>query len=284
MLVIEKMSFKYRKSKKLLFDDLSLNIEKGRIYGLLGKNGVGKSTLLYLMTGLLFPQKGKIFFEGKNVETRSPEVLKEVFLVPEEFELPQMKLLEFEKTYSPFYPKFNPTEFETYLRDMELEKNVNLSKLSMGQKKKVLLCFALATNTQLIIMDEPTNGLDIPSKSQFRKIIASSMQDDRTIIISTHQVRDLDKLIDSVIILDNNHMILNEQLEQITEKLFFIETNDSHQLDDAIYRCDNITGYSGILINDENTESEPNIEHLFNCAIENPEKIKALFNTTHSAH
>ena len=184
---IKNLAFGYNK-KKLLFEDFSLELPKGNVVGLLGKNGAGKSTLLYLMSGLLRPLKGSVVMNGCEVSQRKLTTLSDMFIVPEEFSLPRLTLMQFVRVYSVFYPRFSEQLLESCLKEFGLSKDVQLDKLSMGQKKQVYVCFALATNTSLLLLDEPTNGLDIPSKSQFRKVLASGMTDEKTVVISTHQV------------------------------------------------------------------------------------------------
>ena len=183
MIEVKNICFKYAGQKDLVFDDFSLELKQNNIYGLLGKNGTGKSTLLYLISGLLRPKKGSVCFDGVETKLRKPEMLSEIFIVPEEFDLPAMSLSEYVKINRPFYPQFSMEVLEGCLQDFELSTDLKLNALSMGQKKKVFMSFALATNTKLLLMDEPTNGLDIPSKSQFRKVIAQHMTEDRTLII-----------------------------------------------------------------------------------------------------
>ena len=277
MITVENLTFKYR--KKAVFTDFDLTVEKGKILGLLGKNGAGKSTLLYLMTGLLMPQKGRITYNDTNVSKRYPSMLCDVFIVAEEFSLPNISLQSYLKINSPFYPKFSRAQLMENLSHFELDVNekIHLGALSLGQKKKVFMSFALATNTSLLIMDEPTNGLDIPGKSQFKKFIASNMTDERTILISTHQVQDVEKLIEQVIILDNNKILLNASTMDICRKLYF--ANDATQIDtaQALYATPSIQGHNAVLLNHHNDESVLNLETLFNGALSNPEKIKEIF-------
>ncbi|MFH2050027.1 MAG: ATP-binding cassette domain-containing protein, partial [bacterium] len=202
MIELTNLSFAY-KNKAPLFDRLSLKITEGNIYGLLGKNGAGKTTLLKIICGLLFPQQGTCVVLGFAPQKRSADMLKEIYFIPEEFYTPALKINEYVLLYAPFYPNFDPQALENYIATFDLPTNEQLISLSYGQKKKFLIAFGLATNSQLLILDEPTNGLDIPSKSQFRKLLAATMDENRTIIISTHQVRDIGNLIDPIIILDN---------------------------------------------------------------------------------
>lgn len=279
MVKIENLSYSYRKSKKAVLSDFSLNLEAGKIYGLLGKNGAGKSTLLYLISGLLIPQKGKVLYRGNDVCKRLPETLSDIFIVPEEFELPNVTLENYVKMYSPFYPKFSEDEMKYYLEVIEMPEKIHLGTLSMGQKKKVFMSFALATNTSLLIMDEPTNGLDIPGKSQFRKFMATAINENRTVVISTHQIRDIDKLIDHVLILDENEILLDESVDRIGRKLLFVESSNRDLTENSIYSQSSIHGNSLILENFDNDESEINLETLFNAALYEREKIKGMFNS-----
>ena len=276
MVKIENLTFKYR--KKEVFNDFSLSIDKGKVCGLLGKNGTGKSTLLYLMTGLLQPYKGSIIYNDENVSKRLPSTLSDIFIVPEEFDLPKIPLKKYVKINKPFYPKFSEEQLEANLQHFELDTDINLGALSMGQKKKVFMSFALATNTSLLIMDEPTNGLDIPGKSQFRKFIASNMTDERTIIISTHQVQDVEKLIEHVIILENNKVLLNASTTDICQKLFFVNGDSNVDTELAFYVSPTLQGYNALLPNTDEKESVLNLETLFNGVLSNPEQIDNLFN------
>ena len=231
--------------------DFSFSLEKGRVYGLLGKNGVGKSTLLYLMCGLLTPKHGRVMYHGVDMRRRLPETLRDVFLVPEEFDLPAVSLVQF----------------------------VELNRLSMGQKKKVFMSFALATHTSLLLMDEPTNGLDIMAKSQFRKFIASGMSDERTIVISTHQVRDIDNVLDHVVIMNNSRVLLDESIARVTERLAFVESDSPALAEEALYKLPSVQGNSLLLPNREGVETKLNLELLFGAVLADPEKIKDLFHS-----
>lgn len=278
MVKIEDLSYTYRKSKKSVLHDFSLTLEGGKIYGLLGKNGAGKSTLLYLISGLLTPERGKVLVQGKDVRRRLPETLADMFLVPEEFDLPKVKLSDYVAMYSPFYPKYREEDMKRSLNVFGIDDDVNLGALSMGQKKKVFMSFALATNTSLLIMDEPTNGLDIPGKSQFRKFMASCMNEDRVVVISTHQVKDIDKIIDHVLILDDSRVLLNAGVEQITEKLLFVESADAGLVSGAVYAQSSLVGNSLILENKDGKDSEINLETLFNAVLMHRDRFALMFN------
>ena len=278
MMNVNQVSFGYGRKKAKVLDGFSMNLEKGSVYGLLGKNGTGKSTLLYLMAGLLRPQSGHILYKGVEVTKRYPETLQDMFLVPEEFALPNVSLKQYVQLNAPFYPRFSDELLKACLRDFDMSEDIHLGELSMGQKKKAFMCFALATNTSLLLMDEPSNGLDIPSKSQFRKVIASGMTDDKGVIISTHQVRDIDSLLDHVLIMDGSRLLLNESVASICDRLYFAEQGMNEPTDDALYVQPSVQGNSVILPNTYHEDSKLNLEVLFNATLAEREKIQQIFN------
>ncbi len=213
MINIKDVTFGYSTSAKVL-EDFSLQFQDGGVYGLLGKNGTGKSTLLYLITGLLRAQKGSVEVDGVDARKRNAEILSEIFIVPEEYDLPAISLTSYVKAIKAFYPRFSDELLEKCLREFEMPTEVNLGSLSMGQKKKVYICIALAANTKYLLLDEPTNGLDILSKSLFRKVVVAGMSEEKTLIISTHQVHDVELLLDHVVIIDRNRVLLDQKLEE----------------------------------------------------------------------
>jgi len=277
MIDIKNLEFSYSSKTKLL-SELSLQLEAGRIHGLLGKNGEGKSTLLKLISGLDFPMKGEMNVLGFEPRKRQPEMLQEIFLLPEEFPQVTLSISNFEKVYAPFYPKFSSEQFNQYLKEFEVDsKKSELNKLSHGQKKKVMIAFGLAANTKLLLMDEPTNGLDIPSKGQFRRMVASAIDDERCMVISTHQVRDLDSLIDSITIMEGHEIVFNETTENITKKLLFkvYDRNDADK--SIIYSEESLRGFYQVRENKTGEESKLDIELLFNAIITDKNRVKQLF-------
>ena len=278
MIDVNKVSFSYGRKKSKVLDGFSMQLAEGAVYGLLGKNGTGKSTLLYLMAGLLRPQSGQVLYKGAEVTKRYPNILQNMFLVPEEFALPSVSLKQYVKLNAPFYPNFSDELLRSCLRDFDMNEDIHLGELSMGQKKKAFMCFALATNTSLLMMDEPSNGLDIPSKSQFRKVIASGMTDDKAVIISTHQVRDIDSLLDHVLIMEGSELLLNESVASICEKLYFAEQGMNEPTDDALYVQPSVQGNSVILPNTYGEESKMNLEVLFNAMLAERVKMQQMFN------
>jgi len=278
MIDIKNVDFSYSRNTKLLLD-LSLKLETGRIHGLLGKNGEGKSTLLKLISGLVFPIHGDIAVMGFYPQKRIPEMLQDIFFLPEELPQLPLSIKNYEEVYAPFYPNFSAEQFNRYLKEFDIDdKKAMLNKLSHGQKKKVFISFGLATNTKLLLMDEPTNGLDIPSKGQFRRMVASAVDESRCLIISTHQVRDLDSLIDSIMIMDGHEIVFNEPNENITKKLLFkvAEHNDTDA--SVIYSEESLRGLYQVRENTTGEESKLDIELLFNAVFTDKKRIMNLFN------
>ena len=265
MIEVNNVNFKYPGQKVPVFEGFSLTLSENRIYGLLGKNGTGKSTLLYLISGLLRPQAGTVRVDSVDSKDRRVETLREIFLVPEEFDLPSMTLAQYVRLNAPFYPRFSQAVLEACLKDFELTTDLKLQALSMGQKKKVFMSFALAANTQLLLMDEPTNGLDIPSKSQFRKVIAQNMSDERTVIISTHQVHDVESLLDHILILNQRELLLNASVADLTAKYTF----GYRPVDDGsavVYSEPSLQGNAVMAERHEgDAETQLNLELLFNA-------------------
>jgi ABC-2 type transport system ATP-binding protein len=276
MIQIKNLSFDYGK-RKPVFRNLNLTLTEGNVYGLLGRNGAGKSSLLRNMAGLLFPTAGTCVVNGHNAQDRLPVFLQDLYFLPEEFHTPPVKIKEFVDVYAPFYPNFSRKQFLEYLEEFQLSDNEKFTELSLGQKKKALIGFALSTNTKVLLMDEPTNGLDIPSKSQFRKIIASVATDERIIVISTHQVRDLESLIDPIIILDNSEVLLNATTEEITEKLCFKNVSTVTEHEKVLYSEHSLRGFSIVTQNTDNEHSKADLELLFNATLTNQSQIKKMF-------
>ena len=277
---VERLAFSYGWLKqKPVFTGVSLSLERGKVYGLLGLNGAGKSTLIYLMAGLLTPKAGTVTMCGTDVRLRRPSTLSDVYVVPEEFEMPRMSLRKFATLNGALYPRFSYDDMLQNLAIFDIDPEIkSLSALSMGQKKKVLMSFAFATHTSLMLMDEPTNGLDIPGKSQFRRLVASQMTDDRTILISTHQVRDIDRCIDHVVIVDKSRVLLDASVASITAKLRFVENGTAADAGEALFSQPSVMGYSLVLPNTGDEETELNLETLFNATLADRDRITGIFN------
>ncbi|MEM6801819.1 MAG: ABC transporter ATP-binding protein [Bacteroidota bacterium] len=276
MIVIDHVNFGYPKHPTL-FKDLSLGFESGNIYGLLGKNGAGKSSLLHLLAGLVFPQKGSIKVSGRQPKERHVDFLADLFLVSEEAFFYSLSIDAYVKNFSPFYPKFNKEKFHQLLNEFELSERKNLDRLSVGQQKKVMISFALSSGCKLLLFDEPTNGLDIPSKKIFRKAIAKGFAEDSILIISTHNIKDIHNLVDAVVILDEGEILFKESIQDILDNLAF-KTQFQFSSQDSIYSERIPGGYFSIsekMPEEESTSLD--LELLFNAVIEDPHAINTYF-------
>ena len=262
MISIQKLDFAYWKQAHL-FDKLSLELSPGSITGLLGKNGSGKTTLLKLIAGLLYPHSGNVSVAGNKPGDRRPSFLTDIYLVPEEFYLPSLSIKNYVKASSVFYPRFDRSLMEQLLGDFELSADRFISRLSYGQKKKFLISFALATKCRLLILDEPTNGLDIPSKAIFRKVMAGALDEDQLVVISTHQVKDVESLIDCIVILSDGKVILQKDMHDIASQLQF-ESTPSLDGDEVLYSEVSPRGYR-VIRRQVNGNTSIDIELLFNA-------------------
>lgn len=278
MVTITRLNFAFKKNEPL-FSDLSLEMKTGRTYGLFGLNGAGKTTLLNHISGMLFPEKGDCLVLGQPARNRQPEVLKEIYLLPEQFDLPSMTAETYTKLHAPFYPNFDHEQFQKILSEFDINQQKKLPELSYGQRKKFLIAFALSSQAKLLLMDEPTNGLDIPSKSQFRKIMAASDLSDRCVVISTHQVRDLNTLIDHLTVLNNGKIIFQQSIQEIFDNLGF----EKISLDDTrtvLFAEETFGGKTAILPKNESKKhTEIDLELLFSAIIQKTDAINDQFKT-----
>jgi ABC-2 type transport system ATP-binding protein len=264
MVRIRNLHFGYSR-RVLQLENLSLNLEKGRIYGLLGKNGAGKSTLLKNIVGLACPLSGTCEVGGHAAARRRPDTLQDLFFLPEDVQVPAVTATQLAASTGVFYPRFDEAAFHDYLREFDVPSLTKLTALSYGQQKKGMIAFAIATNTGLLVLDEPTNGLDIPSKAQFRKLVAGALGEERCVIISTHQVRDLDSLIDTVLVLHERRVVLNATIDQLAERLWFGTVPAGAASPDVLYAEPAVRGQYAIRANTGETFSKVDLEVLFNA-------------------
>jgi len=278
MIEINNLTFGYSKNR-LLFHNLGLNLKTGNVYGLLGRNGAGKTTLLKIISGLLYPKSGICNVEGLASQLRIPQLMEDIYIIPEEFYMPSITIDKFISINGVFYKNFSQTDIDRLIREFNLPRDLKLSSMSYGQKKKFLIAFGIATNVKFLILDEPTNGLDIPSKTQFRKVMAASLTEDRCIIISTHQVRDLESVIDTIVILEEGAIIFNQPTEKISQKLVFRNVKAEDPDDNILYYEEVLGGKFAILKNTDNEpETKVELEVLFNGVLSNPKLINEILN------
>ena len=275
MITLKELSFSYSRKKEVL-DRINLEVGSGHICGLLGKNGEGKTTLLNILSGQIFPDQGSCLVLEEIPSERNARFLQQIFLLPEEISMPEVTAIEYIKMYAPFYPTFRDDICKACVESFEINLSDRLSKMSQGQRKKVAITLALAAHTPLLLMDEPTNGLDIPSKATFRRLVASLIDDNQTVIISTHQVRDLESLIDTVLILDQRQILLNKTLNEIGEKLYFGPLLPEEK---ALYSEPTPQGTIGVTAREDKEETAVSLELLFNAAITYPKEIQRIMNS-----
>ena len=275
MITLKDLSFSYGKHKVL--GNVSMTLEKGKIYGLLGENGVGKSTLLKILSGLLKPEGGECTVFGEVPYSRNPSFLQDVYYLPEDFMGENVVVEKYALQVGEFYPNFSPDKFRRILGEFGVDGKAKFNKLSLGQQKKAIISLALSLGTGALLMDEPSNGLDIPSKELLRRLIAENASDEQLIIISTHQVKDLENLIDPIIIMDRESVLMNASIEEITRRLTFgIEPQEDR---DALYCQRDLRGYVIVRRNEYGIETPVDIEALFNCALVNKAWFKETFNS-----
>ena len=275
MITLKELSFSYSRKKEVL-DRINLEVGSGHICGLLGKNVEGKTSLLNLLSGQIFPDQGSCLVLEEIPSERNARFLQQIFLLPEEISMPEVTAIEYIKMYAAFYPTFRDDICKACVESFEINLSDRLSKMSQGQRKKVAITLALAAHTPLLLMDEPTNGLDIPSKATFRRLVASLIDDNQTVIISTHQVRDLESLIDTVLILDQRQILLNKTLNEIGEKLYFGPLLPEEK---ALYSEPTPQGTIGVTAREDKEETAVSLELLFNAAITYPKEIQRIMNS-----
>ena len=284
MITINKLDFSYK--NVAVFKNISLEFKEGNVYGLLGENGVGKTTLLKIISGLQFPKNGTCLVDDFIPSERNPYFLQNIFYLPEEVITEDTTPEKFINKLGVFYPRYDHSYFLNLMKELEVDANKKFNAMSYGQKKKSLLACALSLRTDYLLLDEPTNGLDIPSKALFRKVILQHSTDANenstdainrvpTIIISTHQVKDVENLIDPIVILEHDEVLLNSTFEEISQRLYF--EYGAEKSDEALYSEMMPGGYINVLPNTFNMESKVNVEALFNAVRCNKKKIREIF-------
>ncbi len=262
MIVIQGMSFRYKQNRPVL-DSLSLQMEPGGVYGVLGANGVGKTTLLHLLGGLLFPKSGTVTVDGHTPQHRQPDFLEQVFYVPVDFELPNISVEAYQKRYAPFYPNFSTTSWAHALQTFDLQPSMKLQALSFGQKKKVLLSFAIASGCRVLLFDEPTDGLDIPSKDSFRRLLSARIDEQRLALIATHHVHDVAMLLDHLIVLKEHSLLLQAPIADLAGSVRTLVSTHLPPENTLLYSERVPGGYHCLVRNTDEQEGALDLELLF---------------------
>lgn len=273
MITTKNLTFGYT-SGNVVLNDITLELGEGHIHGLLGCNGIGKTTLLKIICGIMRPKSGSVLVDGVDPHKRHPETFEDLIIIPEEFDLPNISLERYAKITSPFYPRFDMGQMRGYAEELGVDTRERLHSMSMGQRKKAYIAFALACNARMLLLDEPTNGLDIPSKSVFRRLLASYVDPRRMVVISTHQVADVEQLLDNIVILDRKGVALNATTQEITRRLKF---GMAGAADKVIYSESTIAGRMSVMENDSDDDTMLNIELLFNAVAAERDMFSVIF-------
>jgi ABC-2 type transport system ATP-binding protein len=273
---IRALSFAYRKTR--LYDHFDLALAEPGVYGLFGRNGSGKSTLLKLLAGLLFPDAGTVSAVGFAPRRRHPDFLAQVYLVPEEFHLPNLTCTQLARTHSGFYPNFSAAAFADYLAQFEVPAEVAFDAMSLGQKKKAAVAFALATFTPLLLLDEPTNGLDVIARDVFKRIVALPEHRARLILISTHQAHDLETIMSHILFLDSARVALSASRADLQRALDVGIAPDAAALAavrGVIYTEELGGHHAYVSPNDTGAPGDLHLEMLYKALTRNPDGVLA---------
>lgn len=273
MIAINGMSFRYKSSSPVL-EDLTLRMEAGGVYGVLGANGVGKTTLLHLIGGLLFPKSGTIGVDGREPRRREPAFLEQVFYVPVTFDPPDLRVEAYKKRYVPFYPQFKEVTWNNALQTFGIQPNMRLQSLSFGQRKKVLLSFAIASGCRVLLFDEPTDGLDIPSKDSFRRLLSAQIDEQCLAIVATHHVHDVAMLLDQLIVLKDQGLLVQASISDLTANIRTVTVTQLPPENTLLYSERVPGGYHCLLRNTGGQEGPLDLELLFKALQIHPEIVQ----------
>lgn len=268
MLEVKNLDFGY--GKQLLFKQLSISVKPGQIVGLLGLNGAGKTSLLKLIAGALYPQRGEITLFGKPTLHRNPDVLADICFVPEDPWGPALTPEAWLARYGVFRPALNRNLFFTLLEEFQVDRTKLISRMSYGQRKKCALAQAMASGSSLVLLDEPTNGLDIPSKAQFRRSLAMVDVQETMFIISTHQARDLENVLDPILIIHEGTLLCGFPAAAVNER-FSVRRVEKLDGLPVVYAEQGSLGYQAVLAE---PGSGADLEILFTAAIQNPDTFR----------
>ena len=215
MSVIDVRDVTVRYGRNVAVDGVSFNVEKGSVYALLGRNGAGKSSLVRCLLGQRKPDSGTIRAFGEDVWTRRATLMQRIGVVSEEADAPpEMTVAQIARFCSRLYARWDQREVDERLERFEVPARTKFGALSKGQKKQALLALALATSPDLLILDDPTLGLDVVArKSLFEEVIAELADRGITVFLTTHDLGGIEKLADRVAIVKNGQLVVEEELE-----------------------------------------------------------------------
>ena len=201
---------------RVILDNVNIKIERGKIVGLLGKNGQGKTTLIKLINDLLTPTSGEVLINGKKPSIESKKIIS--YLPERTYFDKSMKVSDIIKYFKEFYDNFNEEKALKLLDDLELDKNSRLAKMSKGMQEKVELILVMSREADLYILDEPLGGVDPATRDYILDTILSNFKDGASVIISTHLIADIERILDEVIFIDKGKIILTGDADTIRKK------------------------------------------------------------------
>lgn len=202
--------------KKQVLKDINLKIPRGKIIGLLGKNGMGKTTLIKLINDLLTPTSGEILVNGKNIGIESKRIIS---YLPERTYLDKsMTIKQTLKYFTDFYDNFDIKKAKKLIKDLDLEIDTKISKMSKGMQEKLQLILVMSRNAELYILDEPLGGVDPATRDYILDTILNNFSEDASVIISTHLISDIERILDEVIFIDKGKIILSSNADKLREK------------------------------------------------------------------
>lgn len=272
---LEKTCFRYPRQLSNALNDISATISPGT-HLLLGENGAGKTTFLHLIAGLLFPSSGECRIDGARTRYRLPSITTHVCFLGEQPYFPAKSINEMAKIHASFYPSFSHNRLYANLDKFSMTGCEPLNEMSLGSRKKAMLAYTLSLGTEITLLDEPANGLDIESKQILQQMIIENSDDLRTLIISTHTYSDFQELFDSIIVLHKGRLQISASIESILNKVSFSVSEIQHP--DAIYTETRFGGFISIIPNDkESTESDIDFGLFYN-ALRNEQSYNRIIN------
>jgi len=229
LLEIKELDKKY--DNKYALKDVNLKISSGKIIGLLGKNGAGKTTLIKLINDLLTPTSGEILIKGNKVGVETKKVIS--YLPERTYLNKQMKVKEVLKYFEDFYENFDVKKAEKLLKDLDLDVNQRISKMSKGMQEKVQLVLVMSREADLYILDEPLGGVDPATRDYILDTILSNFNENASVIISTHLISDIERILDEVVFIDKGRVALQSNTDELRTK----ENASIDEIFRRMFRC-----------------------------------------------
>ncbi len=214
--MLESINVTKRYGSKKALDGVNFTIEPGHIYGLLGPNGSGKSTWMKMAAGLIIPNSGELLFDGEKVGTASKASI--AYMPTEPYFYSYMRIKDAGKYYQDFFEDFDMAVFEKLLGEMDLQPELKIKTLSSGMAAKLKIAITLARHAEVYLLDEPLNGIDLLAREDIIRAIIGSMDEDAALVVSSHLVEELEKVIDAVIFMKDGQVAMTGDVEELRVK------------------------------------------------------------------